>query len=259
MAKKILILALGLVIFTGCGKNEEISNKEEDLVSIEDISSEDLNTIDDLKDDQSKENPKKEAGTQNKNERKNDDKKDEESEEIEEETEEVDPILAELSGKSLAYRHPSYRFYHGIDFLDNGHFISEHSMTTRDMEREVDLVQKCIMEGDFVVEEKLDDYSYTLRLVNPRIISNTGEVEKEEGRETYYVDKIGGFDIGEYSGNFQDLYTLYLPGKDKNAMTDTLKQRLNILVMDFEGDNLPCFMLVNNSSYDPFVDSDFVE
>ena len=256
MAKKILILALGLVIFTGCGKNEEISNKKDASISIEDISSEDLNTIDDLKDDQSKENPKKEAGAQNKNESKNDDKKDQESEE---KTEEVDPILAELSGKSLAYRHPSYRFYHGIEFLEAGKFISEYSTITRDMEKEVDLVQKCIMEGEFVVEEKLDDYSYTLRLVNPKIISNTGEVEKEEGRETTYFDKIGGFDMGEYSGNFQDLYTLYLPGKDKNAMTDTLKQRLNILVMDFEGDNLPCFMLVNNSTYDPFMDSDFVE
>src|SRR5690625_1060446 len=116
MYKKILILALGLLIFTGCSNGGEKLGEKTNFLSTEDISKENLKTVDDLEDEKSEEIRKDEKENNDKNE---------ENKKVNQNTKDIDPILAELSGKSLAYRHPSYRFYHGIDFLENGHFRSE--------------------------------------------------------------------------------------------------------------------------------------
>lgn len=111
------------------------------------------------------------------------------------------------------------------------------------------------MQGKFIVENHLDETCYILRLTNPTIISKTGEKELNSDYQIEYKDLKGALSLDDLNGEneFQDLYTLYLPGRNKDSMTDKLKQNLENLYISFEGQST-YYLLVNNNSTAFFIE-----
>lgn len=180
--------------------------------------------------------------------------------EEEENNEEIDTIFKELEGKTFVYKHVNDRYYQILTFEKNGIFNSEYTTSQIDTSGEFfDYRNICQMQGKFIVENRLDDTCYILRLINPTIASKTGESEvvEDDGyrHKIEYTDFKGALSLDDLNGEneFQDLYTLYLPGRSKDSMTDKLKQNLANLYINFEGQS-PYYLLVNNNSTAFFIE-----
>lgn len=237
MVKKFLILALFLPILVSCKDNKRI---------IESNSSEIL----------SKENKKSDNNIANEDSNKEDSNLSEKN--SQEKKEEIDPIFDILNGKKFVYKHVHNRFYQSLQFGKNGFFNSKYTFTQTDTSGEfTDYQSICQMQGSFVVENKMDDKTYTLRLINPSITSETGKSEiVSDGsykNNIEYKDLKGGLAIDDSQGVFQDLYTLYLPGKNVDEIKDEVKQNLALLYINFEGENTYYF-LVNNKTNAVFIE-----
>ena len=173
----------------------------------------------------------------------------------EEKHEEIDPIFNELEGKTFVYKHVNDRYYQSLTFEKNGFFNSKYTFTQTNTEGGPHFQSVCQMQGKFIVENHLDETCYILRLTNPTIISNTGEKELNSDYQIEYKDLKGALSLDDLNGEneFQDLYTLYLPGRNKDSMTDKLKQNLENLYINFKGQS-PYYLLVNNNSTAFFIE-----
>lgn len=237
MVKKLLILSLFLPILVSCKDNKRI---------IESNSSEIL----------SKENKKSDNNIANEDSNKEDSNLPEKN--SQEKKEEIDPIFDILNGKRFVYKHVHNMYYQSLQFGENGFFNSEYTFTLTDTSGEfTDYQSICQMQGSFVVENKLDDTCYILRLVNPSITSDTGKTDivSEDGYKHIieYKDIKAGLATDDSQNTFQDLYTLYLPGRSKDQMSEKLRQNLENLYITFEGES-PYYMLVNNNNTDVFIE-----
>lgn len=232
MNKKIIIIGLILPLLVSCKGNKRVIETESRSVeSVEKISS----------DNNLSNNEKNNSNIKN-------------NEKVKEE-EETDPIFKELEGKTFVYKHVNNRYYQTLTFEKNGFFNSKYTFTQTNTEGGPDYQSICQMQGKFIVENHLDETCYILRLTNPAVTSNTGATELDSNYKIEYKDIKGGLSLDDLKGenDFQDLYTLYLPGRSKDSMTDKLKQNLENLYINFEGQS-PYYLLVNNNSTDPFIE-----
>ncbi|MDU5914316.1 MAG: hypothetical protein E6Z21_08530 [Anaerococcus vaginalis] len=242
MNKKIIIIGLILPLLVSCKENKRVIETESRSVeSIESFSSKNKT----LKD-------------QEKIEKNDSNIKDNEKASEEEKHEEIDPIFDILKGKKFVYKHVNNRYYQSLQFGENGFFNSKYTFTQTDTSGEfMDYQSICQMQGSFIVENKLDDTFYILRLVKPSIISDTGKTDifSEDGykHKIEYKDIKGGLATDDSQNAFQDLYTLYLPGRSKDKMSEKLRQNLENLYMNFEGES-PYYMLVNNNNTGVFIE-----
>lgn len=241
MKKKIIIIGFLLPLLVSCKENKRVIETESASVeSVEKFSS---------------------NNNLSNNEKNNSNIKDNEKvKEEEENNEEIDTIFKELEGKTFVYKHVNDRYYQSLTFEKNGIFNSEYTTSQIDTSGEFfDYRNICQMQGKFIVENRLDDTCYILRLINPTITSKTGESEvvEDDGyrHKIEYTDFKGTLSLDDLNGEneFQDLYTLYLPGRSKDSMTDKLKQNLANLYINFEGQS-PYYLLVNNNSTAFFIE-----
>lgn len=240
MKKKIIIIGFLLPLLVSCKENKRVIETESTSVeNVEKISS---------------------NNNLSNNEKNNSNIKDNEKVKEEENNEEIDPIFNELEGKTFVYKHVNDRYYQSLTFEKNGIFNSEYTTSQIDTSGEFfDYRNICQMQGKFIVENRLDDTCYILRLINPTITSKTGqsEVVEDDGyrHKIEYTDLKGALSLDDLKGEneFQDLYTLYLPGRSKDSMTDKLKQNLENLYISFEGQS-PYYLLVNNNSTAFFIE-----
>lgn len=239
MKKKIIIMGLILPLLVSCKDNKRVIETESRSVeSVESFSSK--NKI---------------SKNQEKIEKNDSNIKDNEIVKEEENIEEIDPIFNELEGKTFVYKHVHDRYYQILTFEKNGFFNSKYTFTQTNTEGGPHFQSVCQMQGKFIVENHLDETCYILRLTNPTIISNTGESELSSDYQIEYKDLKGALSLDDLNGEneFQDLYTLYLPGRSKDSMTDKLKQNLENLYINFEG-QIPYYLLVNNNSTAFFIE-----
>lgn len=235
MNKKIIIIAFLLPLLVSCKENKRVIETESTSVeNVEKISS---------------------NNNLSNNEKNNSNIKDNEKVKEEENNEEIDPIFNELEGKTFVYKHVHNRYYQSLTFEKNGFFNSKYTFTQTNTEGGPDYQSICQMKGKFIVENHLDETCYILRLTNPTIISNTGESELNSDYQIEYKDLKGALSLDDLKGenDFQDFYTLYLPGRSKYSMTDKLKQNLENLYINFEGQS-PYYLLVNNNSTAFFIE-----
>lgn len=235
MNKKIIIIGLILPLLVSCKENKRVIETESRSVeSVEKFSS---------------------NNNLSNNEKNNSNIKDNEKVKEEENNEEIDPIFNELEGKTFVYKHVHNRYYQSLTFEKNGFFNSKYTFTQTNTEGGPDYQSICQMKGKFIVENHLDETCYILRLTNPTIISNTGESELNSDNQIEYKDLKGALSLDDLKGEneFQDLYTLYLPGRSKDSMTDKLKQNLENLYINFEEES-PYYLLVNNNSTAFFIE-----
>lgn len=234
MNKKIIIIGLILPLLVSCKENKRVIETESTSVeNVEKISS---------------------NNNLSNNEKNNSNIKDNEKVK-EEKHEEIDPIFNELEGKTFVYKHVNDRYYQSLTFEKNGFFNSKYTFTQTNTEGGPDYQSICQMKGKFIVENYLDETCYILRLTNPTIISKTGESELNSDYQIEYKDIKGALSFNDLNGEdeFQDLFTLYLPGRNKDSMTDKLKQNLENLYISFEGQS-PYYLLVNNNSTAFFIE-----
>lgn len=230
MNKKIIIIGLLLPLLVSCKENKRVIETESRSVeNVEKISS----------DDNLSNNEKNNSNIKN-------------NEKVKEET---DPIFKEFEGKTFVYKHVNDRYYQSLTFEKNGFFNSKYTFTQTNTEGGPDYQSVCQMQGKFIVENHLDETCYILRLTNPTIISKTGERELNSDYQIEYKDLKGALSLDDLNGenDFQDLYTLYLPGRNKDSMTDKLKQNLENLYINFE-EQSPYYLLVNNNSTAFFIE-----
>lgn len=235
MNKKIIIIGFLLPLLVSCKENKRVIETESTSVeNVEKISS---------------------NNNLSNNEKNNSNIKDNEKVKEEENNEEIDPIFKELEGKTFVYKHVNDRYYQSLTFEKNGIFNSKYTFTQTNTEGGPDYQSICQMQGKFIVENHLDETCYILRLTDPAVTSNTGATELDSNYQIEYTDTKGGLSLNFLEGKneFQDLYTLYLPGRSKDNMTDKLKQNLENLYINFEGPS-PYYFLVNNNSTDPFIE-----
>ena len=233
MNKKIIIIGLILSLLVSCKENKRVIKTESTSVeNVEKISS----------DNNLSNNEKNNSNIKN-------------NEKVKEEEEETDPIFKELEGKTFVYKHVNDRYYQSLTFEKNGFFNSKYTFTQTNTEGGPDYQSVCQMQGKFIVENHLDETCYILRLTNPAVTSNTGTTELDSNYKIEYKDIKGGLSLDDLNGEneFQDLYTLYLPGRNKDSMTDKLKQNLENLYINFEGQS-PYYLLVNNNSTAFFIE-----
>ena len=235
MNKKIIIIGLILPLLVSCKENKRVIETES--ASVESV--EKFSSNNNLSKNQ-KVNKKNDSNIKN-------------NEEVKKE--ETDPIFNELEGKTFVYKHVHNRYYQSLTFEKNGFFNSKYTFTQTNTEGGPDYQSVCQMQGKFIVENHLDETCYILRLTNPAVTSNTGATELDSNYKIEYKDIKGGLSLDDLKGEneFQDLYTLYLPGRSKDNMTDKLKQNLANLYINFEGQS-PYYLLVNNNSTTFFIE-----
>lgn len=118
---------------------------------------------------------------------------------------------------------------------------------------------ECTIEGKFVVDSKVNDTTYIIKLVDPVITSpsNRSYVRQEQDREVtnYYVDHFYGFakdDLQNFS--FQDKFTLYTPYRRYDEMSPEVNKWLRMNGDKAEGDSETSkFIIVNNSTIETFI------
>lgn len=117
---------------------------------------------------------------------------------------------------------------------------------------------ECTIEGRFVVDSKINDTSYFIKLVDPVITSpsNTSYIRKYPDRDVtnYYVDHFYGFEKDDLQNfSFQDKFTLYTPYRRYDEMSSGVNDWLKISGNKKEGDlESNKFIIVNNSTMETF-------
>lgn len=186
MSKKLLLLS-SLLALTACGTDNELTENEEP---------EEPDT--EIIEEQEEVTPA------------------EESEEVEEPEEivtdevnnEVQWIYNELTGKSFIFSSGAGAWRTAFTFTDNGEFSGTYS----DANGAEIFVSE--FNGQFTINEEIDEFTYLLDLANLEITSKTGKEEQDGDMTITYVDEPHGFPSG--SSTFE----LYLPYKPKSEVSN---------------------------------------
>ncbi|MDD7463574.1 MAG: hypothetical protein SOW41_08375 [Anaerococcus sp.] len=164
-------------------------------------------------------------------------------------------ILQGLDGKKFVFMSGAGAWQTEIFFNSDGTFSGEYS-DSDGSERYV-----CQMKGKFVVDSKVNETCYILRLVDPEITSPSGTNESKNfdnaNVTVKYVDSFYGFatnNDGDFK--FQDKFTLYTPMRQFEEMSQELKSWLGPSYgMETSYGESYQYIIVNNSTIEPFVES----
>lgn len=164
-------------------------------------------------------------------------------------------VLEGLKGKKFVFMSGAGAWQSEIFFDKNGTFTGEYSDFNGN-DRYL-----CQMKGKFVVDSKINETCYILRLVDPEITSPTGEKENQTFNEAdiraEYIDSFYGFATSNDGPfKFQDKFTLYTPMRQFEEMSQELKSWLGPSYgMETSYGETYQYILVNNSTIEPFVES----
>lgn len=166
-----------------------------------------------------------------------------------------DKVISELSGKSFVLSSGAGAWVSFIDIKDEkGNFETQFS------DADMDHIYLASGKGQFEMEEKIDDYTYKLKVKNyERTSPEPGIYEKDSyGRDQEYIDVPHGLETSDIKNpNPVESVTLYLPFKNINEIPNDEGARawLNMSVSEGVGkigNELRVFAIVN-SGY-PFVE-----
>ena len=166
-----------------------------------------------------------------------------------------DKVISELSGKSFVLSSGAGAWASFIDIKDNkGNFEIQFS------DADMDHIYLASGKGQFEMEEKIDDYTYKLKVKNfERTSPEPGIYEKDSyGRDQEYIAVPHGLETSDINDSKPvESLTLYLPYKNIDEIPDDEGARtwLNMSVSEGVGkigNELRVFAIVNDGY--PFVE-----
>ena len=166
-----------------------------------------------------------------------------------------DKVISELSGKSFVLSSGAGAWVSFIDIKDNkGNFETEFS------DADMGHIYLASGKGQFEIEEKIDNYTYKLKVKNfERTSPEPGIYDKDSsGRDQEYLAVPHGLETSDLKNpNPVESVTLYLPYKNNNEIPDDEGARswLNMSAKEGVGkigNELRVFAIVNGGY--PFVE-----
>lgn len=168
-------------------------------------------------------------------------------------------VINDLKGRKFVFSSGAGGWQTILNFSEDGKFKGEY------MDYDIDRVIKNDFEGQFVVDSKVNETCYILKLINPKVTSPTGETYTAqsfgEDVKGEYVDLAYGFekispvsdDYNDQPFEFQDKFTLYTPFRLYDEMSPKVNEWLQISgYKDHSYSEVYRYILVNNSTIETF-------
>lgn len=201
---KSFMILISLFALTACGMSNEATENEPN-VTVEDIDTVSEETTSELN-----ETEKEVSSEEEKNDQDNgapDEPTTEEKRPTEVDSD-FQSLYDELTGKSFIFSSGAGAWRTIFTFTNNGQFSGTYSDANGP---EVDVSE---FQGQFNINEEIDEYTYQLELDEFQVTSDTGKEEQDNEMTITYVEEPHGFQSG--SSRFE----LYLPYKPKNEVAE---------------------------------------
>ena len=159
----------------------------------------------------------------------------------------ADPIFEEFEGKVFVFSSGAGAWSTGLEFTDGlGNFdIKFH-------DSDGNHIYLAEGRGRFVVDQKVDDTCYILRLEDYETTTPTGTIDYDGVLEKEYMEYPHGLQNQDGTG-LNEKYTLYFPHRKRSQMSDQLNQWpfYSPYIDEYES---RIFMIVNNEMIYPFLE-----
>lgn len=162
-------------------------------------------------------------------------------------------LLDDLEGKQFIFSSGAGGWWTLVNFEENGNFQGEY------IDGDYDLTIVNEFEGKFSIDQKVNSTCYILNLDEAKVTSPTGNkdikhFDNGEDMPIEFVELAYGFEISQDEPfSFQDKFTLYLPTRSRDEISDPVNEWLNRNTANtMDQYILREYLLVNNSTLYPF-------